>query len=488
MLKYYFSVVLLFVLSGKAFAIYDVNDNCKKAWMLIMDLQVDKAKGMLSEEIRHNPENYYAYYLDQTCDVFRLIINSGDKDYKAFLENFEKKRKIMDGKDESSPYYLSCYSEMELQVAVFSVMHGSQWMGVKKGYAAYRNLYKNLGKYPNFKPNQKLDGFFNVAIANMPPFLKWVISFFGVKVDIKYGFRTLNEYYLSQKNTPGLNAEAALYLILAAKINKTPEMLYDFTKTLDPSVANTYIQKYFRANIAYWTGRNEEALKIMQEMNPDKTDIRNVIYCYMTGKILMRKMDQKAGQYISKYLGHLEKKEYLKEMNYNLALLKLVEGDKKGYENYCTIVRSQGMDMNERDREALYDAKLDYLPDVNLVRARMYLAGGYLDLCQASLGAFDPARSDKTGNKLEYHFLKGRFEDIRGNRSSAMEEYKKVIQEGSNENYYFSTEACFRLGMIYQKLGKKDLARDYYQKSLKLYHSDYYEYIQDMATKALVSL
>ncbi|MFC2102459.1 tetratricopeptide repeat protein [Bacteroidota bacterium] len=488
MRRFIFSFFTLIFLSQHAFALYDVNENCKKAWMLVMDLQIDQAKKVLADEIRKNPENYYAYYLEQTCDVFRLLINSSDADYEEFVKNFEKKREIMDDKDEDSPYYLACYAEMELQVSVFSVMHGSQWSGLTKGYSAYKNVYRNIERFPTFQPNRKLDGFFNVAIANLPPFVKWAISFFGVKVDMDYGFRTLNQYYLSNKNVEGLNAEAALYMILAAKINKTPERVYEFTKSLEPSVANTFIQSYFRANIAYRTGRNEEALKTLQQVSHNENGIADVIYSYLMGKVLLRKLDPGAGQYLSRYLSHLEKKEYMKEMNYNLALFYLLQGSRDKYQKQCEIVRKEGMDLNERDREALYDAKLDYPPDINLVKARLSIDGGYLEEFQKAMKSFEAGHEKIDALEIEYHFLKGRYEAMLKNNNLAISEFKKVIELGENEDYYFACEASLRLGKIYQQTGQKTLAEECYKKSIKLYKSDFYEYIEDKARKGLNSL
>gem|GEM_PF-426689 len=488
MIRVIFSFLLLCCLSLDAVANYDVNENCRKAWILVMDLQVDQAKKLLADEIRANPQNYYAYYLDQTCDVFRLLINSTDAEYNAFVRNFEKKREIMNGKDESSPYYLSCYAEMELQVAVFSVMHGAQWSGLTKGYSAYKNVYRNIEKFPTFQPNRKLDGFFNVAIANLPPFVKWAISFFGVKVNMDYGFRVLNENYLSQKNVEGINAEAALYIILAAKINKTPEKIYEFTKSLDTTIANTFIHSYFRANIAYRTGRNEEALKILQQIDHDEHGIADVIYSYLMGKILLRKLDPRAEYYLSRYLSHLEKKEYLKEMNYNLGIFYLLQGNREKYLRQCEIVKKQGMDLNERDREALYDASLDYSPDLNLVKARLSIDGGYLEEFKKAMKSFEASHGKVLAYEIEYHFLKGRYEVTLKNNNLAIAEFKKVIELGNGQDYYFACEAALRLGKVYQEMGQKSLAGEWYKKSIKLYKSDYYEYIEDKATKALNSL
>lgn len=481
-------VIICLALLGQGyftFASYNPDENCRKAWMYLMDLKIDQAKKLIAEEIKKDPANYYCYYLDQTCDVFRLIINSDEKAYNEFLEHYKEKRKIMDGRDVSSPWYLLCASEMELQVAVFSVMHNSQMSGVAKGVAAYKDLHANMKGFSSFKPNHKLDGFFNVAIANLPPFVKWALSVMAVKVDITKGFSILSDYYQSQKNVPGFNAEAALYMILAAKINKTPEDLYGFVASLDTSISNRFIHRYFRANIAYWSGRNEEALNLLRNTRYESNPYADIIYNYMMGKILLRKGDPGAERFLLNYLGHLEKKEYVKEINYSLALFYLMNGNEKKYQQYCSVVRTKGMELNERDREALYDASLDYLPDVNLVKAKLAMDGGYVRSGSQAIAAFENSHRPVPAYEIEYHLLKGRLVELQLNDNLAMAEYRKVISMGEGTAYYFASDAALRLGNICKKLGQKGMASEYYKKAIKLYKKRYYEYIEDKAVKGL---
>lgn len=486
--KVYFFLFALLSLGYKSFAAYNPNENCRKAWMELMDLRIDQARSIVAAEIRKDPSNYYCYYLEQTCDAFRLIINSDEKAYNDFLENYRKKRMIMDGKDESSPWYLLCASEMELQVAVFSVMHNSQLSGVKKGVAAYKDLHANMKAFPGFGTNAKLDGFFNVAIANLPPFVKWALSIMAVHVDIGKGFRTLSEYYQSQKAVPGFNAEAALYIILAAKINKTPEVQYSFVSSLDTAISNRFIHRYFRANIAYWSGKNEEALDILRNTRYEKNPTSDIIYSYMMGKILLRKGDPSAEKYLLNYISHLEKKEYVKEINYALALFYLVNNDRNKYDKYCGIVRSAGMELNERDREALYDASLDYVPDINLVKAKLAIDGGYYDVFQSSIFSYEKEHKPVPAYEMEYHLLKGRYAAYKSNFNLAMAEYRKVISLSEKTGYYFASDAALRLGDLCKNLGQKEMAETYYRQSLKLYKNRFYEYIEDKARKGLQSL
>jgi hypothetical protein len=476
--------LFLFFFSIQGYAGYDVNDRCKNAWMTLMDLDISGAKKILSEELQLHPDNYYAMYLDQTCDLFSLLINSSKEEYEAFISAYEKKREVMDGHDEESPYYLVCSAEMQLQVTVMNVMNGAQLSAMRKGYSAYRKVYKNLERFPSFQPNLKLDGFFNVALDNLPPFVKWAISFFGVSVDRQQGFEMLEKHFETVKNETGINAEAAMYMILAAKINKTPEKVYAFVNSLPPEVANARLIRYFRANIAYRTGRNEQALRILSSMKVDGNPEAQLLYHYLMGKILLRKLDIRAKNYINQYIRDLKKREYLKEEYYNLALCYLLEGKTDKYEQTCKTVEHIGMDLNERDREALYDARLDYLPNLDLVKARLSLAGGYDQVFLKMLAQYEANPSDLLPHQLEYHFLKGQYDVRKGKRYDAINQFKWVIEHGEDEDYYFASEASLLLGTLYQNINQVSLAKEYYKLALKLYRSDFYEYIEDKARKA----
>lgn len=483
MAKYIITLILALGLTNISNAQYDVNENCQNAWMLLMDLKVDDAKRLLAKEIERNPTNYYAYYVDQYCDAYGLLINSNIEAYEKFISDYYDKREIMDDQDIESPYYLSCYGEMELQAAIFEIIHGSTFSGLRKAYSAYRNTYRNIDDYPDFQPNLKMDGFYNVALSNLPPFVKWAAGFFGVSGELDYGFKLLYENYENQKNIKGINAESALMIILAAKINKTPEMIYDFTKSLDTNISHTFIHSYFRANVAYRTGRNEEALATLSDIDISKHAYADLIYNYMMGKILLRKLDDSAGYYLSKYLVNLQKKEYLKEINYSLALHYLLKGDTLKYNELCKVVINEGKDINERDREALYDAELDYFPNIDLVKARLLLDGKYYQRFEDAIETFERNKSNVLGHELEHEFLLARYNADIGNTNVAISKYKAVIEKGEDEDYYFACESALRLADIFFNEGSTEQAAYYYEKSLKLYQKHYYEYIEDKAQK-----
>ena len=464
---------------------YDVNDRCRDAWMLLMNLEIEAAHDLMAEEIIENPGNYYAYYLDQTCEAYSLFINSDPEDYDIFISNFNKRREIMDGNAIESPYYLACYSEMLIQAGLFNVLEGDQFSGLRKIYSAYKKVYQNLKKFPDFPMSKKLEGFFNVAIGNLPPFVRSAASFFGVSGNIEKGFEILNENFEEQKDVPGINAEAALFVILTAKINKSPLRVYNFVNSLDSAIANTYIHQYFRANIAYRIGRNDESEAVIISMNTDMNELTVLTSDYLIGKMLMRKLDTNAVFYFNRYLENHKKAEYYKEIQYYIALCHLFVGDTKGYEKHAELVIKNGKEMQERDREALYDVNVDYPPSIPLIKAKLLLSGGYVHLADSMLNTIDTAKFEFAGHILECKFLEAGIALAENRNSEAIGLYEQVLRQGENENYYFASEAAMRLGQLYSRKGMTDIADQYFKKSLKLYQSDYYEYIEDAAIKGI---
>ena len=462
---------------------YVVSKNCSNAHVLLMQFEFRKMDSILNLELKQNPENYYAIYLKQTAAAYKLLLNSDEKAYDKFLDNHYSNRELMDDKFVNSPYCLSCKAEMELQAGIFNIIHGDRFSGLRKAYSAYKNTYKNLEKFPDFKPSLKLDGFFNVAVDNLPPFVKWAVSAFGVSGNTDYGYNLLLDNYNTLKSKKGLADEAALFVILAAKLNKTPEKVYDFTKNLPSDIAQTWLMKYFKANIAYRNGHNSEALEIIETIdvsNPQK----DLLYNYLKGKVLLLDLNLEAEKYLIAYLNSANKKGYLKEINYQMALLEFLKGDIQKFEYYRNKVLTDGNDINERDREALYDAKLDYLPDYHLLRAGLLLKGGYYEKYSEEIKSVE-YNNLNNALKCEYHLFEGIYFTHNKFDEKALSEFEKVIAIQQDDDYYFSADAVCRMGMIYEKQNQTQKAVNSYNQTLKLYDSDFYEYIEDRAKKGL---
>ena len=485
--RFIITILVLAVFHQNASAQYEVSKNCTMAWEALLDLRINTAKELTKKEISLNPDNYYAYYVAQNCDAYELMINATSEGYEAFKDNYYDRRENMDDKDVESPYYLACESEMQLQMGIFNIIFGDRLAGLRRAFSAYKKIYKNLDRYPDFQMGNKLDGMLNVAISNLPPFVSWAANTFGVSGDAEVGYSILNTYFDYFGDTPGLNEEAVLYTILAHKLNKDPLGAYNFIKSIDSSYANYLLLKYFYANVAYQSGFNEEALNIFSTFNPNELEIQFNPYNYLYGKIMLRKLDSSAIMYFTKYLDQNNKKDNLKEINYQLALAYLINGNIARFLEHKKFASELGDDITERDREAMYDYRLDYIPDINLVKAKLLLDGGYNLHAKAILEKYSSEKIDYNSQSpysLEYNLLIGRLEYQTNNNKLAIISFEKVLDMGKDQDYYFASEAALYLGLIFEKTDPQK-AISFFERARELYDSDYYEYIDEISKKRI---
>lgn len=488
MLKKYLILISITLFAfGNVKAEYTITENCTKAWEALLNLNTETAKKFIDLEIKKNPENYYAYYLANTRDAFILKVNGSDEKYEQFADDFERRREIMDDKDVESPYYLVCESEMLLQMCIFNVLHGDRLTGVRKGFRSYKKIKENIKLHPDFVQNKKLDGFFNIAISNLPSFVRWAAGAIGVSGDSDKGFRLMHEYFDRVKDDRGINAEAALYVLLSYKLNKEPKKAFDFIRVQDSTINNKRLIKYFYANTAYRSGSNEIAYETMSNFNPDDMELFFLPYDYMMGKILLRDLDPKAGYHFNRYLKLTKKDNYFKEITYKLAVSYFIQGDTKNYNLYKEKACDEGEEITERDREVEYDCQLDYTPDIALVKCKLLLDGGYDERFAELFLKYPYNKNLNIAYRLEYDFLKARYELLLGNNQQAINGFKKIIEAGKDEDLYFASESALRLGLFYRHSDAEKSA-NYFEMSLDLYDSDYYEYIEEIAIRELSEL
>jgi len=479
-----FTAIILFFSLQTIRAEYVVNENCKQAWEALFNLDFITAHQIVQKELKENPNNFYAYYVDQQIDAYFMMINASQIDYEHFEGQYKKRREIMDGKSTDSPYYAMCEAEMQLQMGIFNVFFGDRISGIRRAYSAYKKFYAAQKANPDFIYNRKMIGMFNIALSNLPPFTAWAAGTFGIKGDYDTGFKIMFQYFDDVKNIQGLNAEAALYITLGYKLNKEPIKAYNFLESIDTNLVNFRLLKYFYGNTAWASGNNAEAIQLFSKFDPDDLEIEFLPYNYMLGKIQMRSIDKQAEANLLTFLRKTKKEAYIKEINYYLALYYLMNGDLDLFEKYKEIAADKGGDVTERDREALYDSKLDYIPNPALVKCKLLIDGSYYDRFYKNIQNFKLSEAKQLPYKLEYYLLMGRYYEFKNNATAEVDSYKKVIEMGSDVDYYFASEAALRLGIYYENKDNA-LAKSYFETSLDLFDSDYYEYIENLAKKGL---
>ena len=464
---------------------YKITPGGLKALEAVYDLRVNDAEKILDEELKNHPQNHYTYFLLNYCDVFKVMYNPSRKAFDEFENSAEKYMTIVENDKDTSLLHLASLYEMKLYRGVLKIKFGEKFSGLRYAYGSYNGVHDLLKRHPGYAPMQKLDGMFNIALSNMPSFVKFSVSLFGVSGNYIDGVKIMEEYYNKVKQRKTYNIEAALFMIFANKLNKTPQKAYNFIKTLPDSISNIKILLFFKANLAYRTGHNEEAAGYLKKFNSQNIQYPFPFYHYLMGKILLRKLDYKAVYHFDRFLIQNNNKDYLKEINYKLALTYLIKGDIQNYEKYKNRACTTGDEITERDRETIYDCRFNPLPDINLTKAKLLIQGGYIKRAGSILKQGISRNIPTVADSLEFYLLKAKLMEKEGNTAASSALYQKVIDKGKDLKYQYACEAALQLGKSYERQKKFPQAKYYYQLSLSLYQSGFYEHLNSDAEKGL---
>lgn len=480
------TVLIFFSTIPYSRAEYKYTEACQQALLNIYDLKMDDARSILKAALAKTPNNYYLYVLEHYCDAMELIITEDEALYEKFKDEWERKRDIMDEKDEDSPYYKLFEAEMMYTVGLMDIKYGGRLSGVSKLFSAYKLIKRNVEGHPDFWPNDRLYGIFNVAFSNLPPAVGWIAKLFGVKGDLDLGMKQLDNYYKQSKSYPGLDAEAVIYKILGYKLTWNNKKGYEFLATLPPELLEITLVKYLYANLSSFGGENDHAIDVLMSIDPTVLQIKFYALDYQLGKCKFKRLDDDANQYLLRYLNQFSGTSYKKEMCNMLSQYYLIHGNKTQYERYRNKLDDFDGDFRDRDREAEVDVSFELIPNVELLKARILLLGAYDDRVEAILSNIQYSSLGELPYKLEYRFLNARIAQRKGNLESAKRTFEKVLDEGEDEDYPFATESALHLGFIYESQKNYPKARFYYDLCLDLFDDDYvYENVERQAESGI---
>jgi hypothetical protein len=464
---------------------YTPDIRCCDITTQILDLKTVTAKKNIHAQLQLNPENHYLYYLDQYADFVQLLVAPNEERYETLKTNYETYREIMDDKDTDSPYYLFILSTMQLQLSLTRMKFGETWSGARLAYKSYRNMQRNIDRYPDFYGNKKLRGLFNVMLKNLPPFLRTVATLFGVRPGRESTFNLLSAYKEDIKDKPGLSTEASIFIALSYLLDKKNEEAFLYISSLEETHFKVFLVRYFYGTMAYHTSRNEKALSAFKSLSIEECEVTFYPYYFLYGKILMNKLDPSANTYLQTFVDETSGIDYLKQAYLYLAFYYLMDDNQLKYMESMLNVERLGDDKTERDRDALADSRRGYAPDTTLLKTSLLVKGGYYQEAEEVLLTYPLFNNIFLPYELEFNLLKGQIQEGLSNPADAIVLYLKVIADGADEKQDFATRASLHTAQIYEKEKEYDRALKYYEMARDLYRSEYYESLEGLAKKGI---
>lgn len=478
----------ILLLSQTAWAKFDFNQNCQEAYRAIFELKLKRAEAFIEQERKVQANNGFIPLLENYLDYFYLLSNESKSAFDQ--RSLAKKQRLSQiaANDKNSPFYLYAQAEINLQWALIRGRYGEYFAASREINRANSLLKENQRKYPNFILNQKGLGLINVVIGALPDgFMKSTLSTFGIKGNVQTGLTQLED--LANK-LPGTKLndfydEVVFYyaylLSDVAKSSNAYAKTMQFTADMSAeSLLKTYLQAYVSAR----NGKTDAAITLL-ENRPKGSAYSSFAYLdYLLGVCKLNQLNWEAKQSFLYFLQKNNGVNYIKDSYLHLAWIALLNNDSTGYQNYINKVKDSGSTYQYQDKQALEEAK-GPRPNKDLLRARLLWDGGYYSkalnvLVGKSMNDFS-SQKDQT----EFHYRVGRIFDSMGKDGQAISHYQSAINLGRNLKYYYAAKSAVLLAHIYQQRKDYQKAQDYYKIAITMEGHEHETSIEQEANAGL---
>ncbi|MEO8085507.1 MAG: tetratricopeptide repeat protein [Bacteroidota bacterium] len=482
---------LLFVITAyQTKAGFDYSDNLRKSFQCILRLRLNEARIYLEKEKKEQPSNSLTLLYANYYDFIKAFITEEQKYADTLRLNTERRLRLLDLERGNSPYLLLAKADMLIQTAMIKAKFGENVSAALDIRKAYNYAERNFILYPTFPLNKKTLGLLHAMVGAIPHEYKWLVSIAGMEGTIPQGsdelFRMLAE--TDEGFFPEYKEEVLFYLVqIYSSITTNDSITALLAGAVKKHAENSPLMMYCFTNLTYKSGRNEEALAIMNTFDDDGIFPFYFLH-YKKAQLRLRKLDLGAEEDFEYYLAHFKGLNYVKSAYQKLAWIALLRNDDKKYKQILEQCFTKGITLVDEDKEALKEFETKEIPNPVLLRARLLFDGGYYKESFREMVKITSPTVLPFKDKLEYTYRYGRLFHKTGDFPKAILNYSATLQNGETSHYYFAANAALMLGQLYEEQKDWEKARTFYNRCLELRHHDYQNSIDQKAQAALERL
>lgn len=473
-------------------ASFDYSESVRTAYRSVISLRIPEAEATLKRLKTRTPDNLAIYHLENYTDFLRLFVSEDPALFAQLRKNEEIRIRLIQTASPTSPYYLYTQADIRMQWALLKFRFNEPISAFVDLSRSYKLLRRNQELFPHFLPNQKNLGLLHALAGTIPDNYRWGAKMLGgISGTVNQG-RTQLERVLNQAKGQDFLFEEETTLIYAYVLLNLCNEGEKAWKTLisaglDP--LNNPLHCYVIAGVAMQTGRNGEAIRLLQSRKKDATLLPFPQLDYMLGAARLFKLDPSAHAAFQTFLTQHKGENGIKDTYRKLAWLALaIHKDQAAYTSYIQQALQKGAAYSSIDKNALKEAQSGILPHTTLLKSRLLFDGGYYTESLQLLQDL-PIQTLKTATqRLEYHYRMGRVQHGLKNFPKALASYQKTIELGKQSTTYFACNATLQSGLIHEQLGNFSKARYFFNLCLSLSPEDYRTSLHQSAKAGLSRL
>ncbi|HVZ24617.1 MAG TPA: hypothetical protein VG842_01095, partial [Sediminibacterium sp.] len=461
--------IILFSFPGTAVLASDhfiFDTPCQQAYRSLTSLRLQEGLQQLAIARQADPGNLVPVFLENYADFFTLFMNEDPDDYKVMYPRIGERIDRLESGDDKDPWYRYCLSMIRVQRAAVSIKFGHLWDAAWDIRKAYQLIKDNRKRFPGFTPNQLLYGILDAVTGIIPKGYRWIASLLGMTGSLTEGTALVRQFALGKDPLAKMLApeSAFLYPYLCFYLSNQQDAAMRFIREQQLDLVNNHLLAFMAANLGINHQASAYAAAVIQHRNISDAYLHTSVWDFEMGYAELYHLQYaSAAGYLERFLQNFRGKFYVKDACQKLSWCYYLMGSQSRAEEVRQWIRTRGNTDAEADKQALQEAKSGRWANPLLLRARLLSDGGYHHEAAALLQG--KTEDDFTGiaDKLEFAYRTARIYDALNMSDAAIRSYLITIRIGRDRKEYFAARSALQLGQLYESMGDKTKAINYYQ-------------------------
>jgi tetratricopeptide (TPR) repeat protein len=466
---------LLFSNNISAQKVYDFNATCIQAYQEVNKLKIAPAATLIAKAKEQNPQNLIPVLLDAYTDFYVLFLLENPADYAQRFKRFEQSIDVLKDGPKNNPMYNYCLSNVYIHRAMVSLKFGHFWDAGWDIRRSYMLAEENNKKFPAFTGDDLLYGSLQGIVGTVPKGYQWLTNLLGMRGSQKEGMKMVANFANGTDVWAKLFSPEShfIYPYLLFHLQNEKDAALDFIQDKKLDLVNNHLLAWTAANLSLNHKASIDTKNIIENRNKSADYVSLPFWDFELGCAKLYALDlDGATPLLTKYTEQFKGNFYIKDALQKLSWANFLKGDMRAAEAARKQIFLRGGTDTDADKQALKDAKTGVWPNPLLLKARLLTDGGYTKEALAILQGKQQQFTSPL-DKLEYVYRIGRIYEDLGKDLDAITYYKQTIQLGANQTAYFAARAALQAGQILEKRGQKLEATSFYEQCLSMEEHSY---------------
>ncbi|HEX5624882.1 MAG TPA: hypothetical protein VFX48_02610 [Saprospiraceae bacterium] len=460
----------------------------RRIYELIVHFDFSAAKKALGNKADQHPNKAYLL-LDNSIDYYRHFMLEEKQDLASRKALKDKRIQLLKKSGLSVEWKRFIHAEMLLHWAMIMIKHGDMVRGIQHFHESVGLLESNIKEHPDFIYTYKSIGVLHSLLATIPEGYQWAAKLVGLSGNYNSGKAELERFirFAEKDGDMFLEESYGALVFLQTYLENKPEKAYQYwvlkMGMRDPNPVFTMVQSH----VAMRAGYNDAAINILESLPAEQRD-RYPYLNFLLGIVRLQKIDPRCERHFQSFLKLYKGDTRIKESYQKMAWNALLQGNRTMYHLNISRCLNQGAMITDDDQQAYDEAKSGKMPDSVLLRARLLCDGGYGQKAQETLMPFRDAYYKDPQRRLETAYRLGRIYQLKKENDAALNAFEDTWKFDPAIQSYMAANALLQAGFIHETAGRKQQARNHYEKLLQSKPLQYRKSLHQKAKSGLARL